>query len=67
MKKYVSLLLIICFYQLSFAQNNDVPFLTKSFANESIKNVEATTSGGSITVSSVAAGQSKDRSIYLTF
>jgi hypothetical protein len=59
MKKYVSLLLIICFYQLSFAQNTDVPFLTKSLTNESIKDVEATTSGGSITVTSVSAGQSK--------
>ena len=59
MKKYISLLLLICFYQLSFAQNNEVPFLTKSFANESIKNVESTTSGGNITVAAVAAGQAK--------
>lgn len=60
MKKYISLLLMICVYQLSFAQNNnDVPYLTKSLSNESIKNVEATTSGGSISVTSVSAGQSK--------
>ena len=60
MKKYSFLLLVTCFYQLSFAQDkNDVPYLTKTFANESIKNVEATTSGGSITVTNVSAGQSK--------
>ena len=60
MKKYISLLLAICFYQLSFAQNNNnVPYLTKPLTNESIKNVEATTSGGSISVTSVSAGQSK--------
>lgn len=59
MKKYISLLLMICFYQLSFAQNNDVPFLTKPLANESIKNIEAKTSGGSITVAEVPAGQAK--------
>ena len=60
MKKYISLLLTICFYQLSFAQNNnDVPFLTKSLANESIKNIESTTSGGNITVAAVSAPQAK--------
>ena len=59
MKKYISLLLMICFYQLSFAQNNDVPYLTKSLANESIKNIEAKTSGGSITVAEAPVGQAK--------
>ena len=60
MKKYISLLLLICFYQLSFAQNNnDVPFLTNPLTSESIKNVEATTSGGNITVAAVSAGQAK--------
>lgn len=59
MKKFILPLLIICFYQSSIAQNDKVPFLTRSFANEPIKNVEATTSGGSITVTSVSAGQSK--------
>src|SRR5688572_1759381 len=59
MKKYLLVLLVTGCCQLSFAQDKDVPFLTKSFAGESIKNVEAATSGGSITVSSVAAGQSK--------
>lgn len=59
MKKYSLILLTVCFYQLSFPQSNDVPFLTRSFAIESIKNVEATTSGGNITVSTVSAGQAK--------
>ena len=60
MKKYSLLLLITCFYQLSFAQDkNDVPFLTKSLTNESIKNIESETSGGSITVLAASAGESK--------
>jgi len=60
MKKYLLILLITCFYQLSFAQDkNDVPFLTKSLANESIKNIESETSGGSITVIAASAGEAK--------
>ena len=55
MKKYSLILLITCFYQLSFAQDkNDVPFLTKSFADESIRNIESQTSGGSITVQAIS-------------
>jgi hypothetical protein len=60
MKQYFILLLIINFSIASRAQDkNEVPFLTKSFANESIKNVEAETSGGSITVMGVPAGQAR--------
>jgi DUF4097 and DUF4098 domain-containing protein YvlB len=60
MKKYSLLLLITCFYQLSFAQDkNDVPFLTKSLTNESVKNIESETSGGSITVLAASAGEAK--------
>ena len=60
MKQYFIFLLIITFSIASQAQDkNETPFLTKSFSNESIKNVEAETSGGSITVMGVAAGQAK--------
>ena len=60
MKKYFFLLLISSLsIALSAQDKNDIPFLTKSFAGESIKNVESETSGGSITVTGSAAGQSK--------
>ena len=60
MKKYSLILLLTCLYQLSMAQDkNDVPFLTKSFANESIKNIESETSGGSITVLAASAGETQ--------
>ncbi len=48
--------LMICFSCSALAQNaNEIPFLTKSFSNESIKRVIAETAGGNISVSSVAA------------
>ena len=60
MKHYFLLLLIVSISFASVAQNKDeVPFMTKSFASESIKNVESETSGGSITVMGVPAGQAK--------
>jgi len=60
MKHYFLLLLIVSISFASVAQNkNEVPFMTKSFASESIKNVESETSGGSITVMGVPAGQAK--------
>src|SRR5687768_9316679 len=60
MKQYFIFLLIISFSIVSEAQDkNDVPFLTKTIANETIKNVEAETSGGSITVMGVGAGQAR--------
>jgi len=60
MKHYFLLLLIVSVSLASMAQNRDeVPFMTKSFASESIKNVESETSGGSITVMGVPAGQAK--------
>ena len=55
MKKNALLLLIIFLYQSVTAQDkNDVPFLTKSFADESIKSIESQTSGGSITVQAIS-------------
>ena len=60
MKQYFILLLIVTFSIAALAQDKgEVPFLTKSFSNESIKNVESETSGGSITVMGVPAGQAK--------
>jgi len=60
MKQNLFFLLLLTFSIASRAQDkNEVPFLTKAFANESIKNVEAETSGGSITVMGVPAGQAR--------
>ncbi|MFM9909897.1 MAG: DUF4097 family beta strand repeat-containing protein [Chitinophagaceae bacterium] len=48
--------LLICFSCSALAQNaNEIPFITKSFSNESIKRVIAETAGGNISVFSVAA------------
>ena len=61
MKKYSLLLLTFFVYQLTLlAQDkNETPYMTKSLANESIKNIESETSGGSITVNAAAANQAK--------
>src|SRR5262245_42074122 len=61
MKKSSFLLLLFCFYQLSIlAQDkNETPYMTKSLTNETIKNIESETSGGSITVNAAAANQAK--------
>ena len=53
MKKYLFLLLAASatyFNTKAQAYNSDVPYLTKSFANATVKNVEVSTSGGSISV-----------------
>ena len=52
MKKLFFLLSLGCFCFILSAQtfSKQEPYLTKSFANESIKNVEVQTSGGSISV-----------------
>ena len=60
MKKYLSLLLFAVLNVLMVnAQTNQEPFMMKSLSNESIRNVEAQTSGGSIAVSGVNAGESR--------
>jgi hypothetical protein len=60
MKKYFFLLLISSFSIVLSAQDkSDMPFLTKSFAGASIKNVESKTSGGNITVIGSAASEPK--------
>jgi hypothetical protein len=56
MKKYFLLCCFIIQATLLFSQKwNKEPYLTKSLNNESIKNIEATTSGGSISVDGVAS------------
>ncbi|MBD0333468.1 MAG: DUF4097 family beta strand repeat protein [Chitinophagaceae bacterium] len=61
MKKYFFILLL--FVQASFAiaqsKFDKEPYLTKSLSGESIKNVEATTSGGSISVAGVNASEAR--------
>jgi len=55
MKKYLLFFLLAGFQILVNAQTDKTPFMTKSLSNESIKDVEVETSGGSIAVSGVTA------------
>jgi len=60
MKKISVLFLLAGFTLAACAQNNDQkPYLTQSLTKESIKGVEVKTSGGSITVNGVAAGEAR--------
>jgi hypothetical protein len=61
MKKYFLLSLLGAFQLVSMAQPkwDKEPFITKSLSNESIKNVDVQTSGGSISVSGVAPAQAR--------
>lgn len=60
MKKVFLILMISCTASALFAQyNSKEPFLTKSLASDAIKDVEVETSGGNISVESVAAGQAR--------
>jgi hypothetical protein len=61
MKKVLLFLIISCTGSIVMAQNNKMPdpFLTKSLTGAMVKMVEAQTSGGNITVESVAAGQER--------
>ncbi len=60
MKKVFLILMISFTASTLFAQyNSKEPFLTKSLASDEIKNVEVETSGGNISVESVAAGQAR--------
>ena len=62
MKKYLFLIVFLSQVGISFGQNKSdkEPYLTKSLGGESIKNIEAKTSGGSI---SVTGGSSSDARI----
>ena len=62
MKKYLFLLLAasaIHFTTKAQAYNSEEPYLTKSFANATVKNVEVSTSGGSISVAGVNPGEAR--------
>lgn len=61
MKKLLLVLMITCTAKTLLAQNNSKqdPFLTKSLSGESIRQVEAQTAGGNISVESVAAGDAR--------
>jgi hypothetical protein len=65
MKNVLGLLMIACSFTIAKAQSESTPYLTKNLTDESIKNVEAKTSGGSI---NVAGGNEKDARIevYIT-
>src|SRR5206468_2296620 len=61
MKKHFFLLLLISQACCALAQNkgDKVPYLVKPLSNESIKNVEARTSGGSISVTGISASDAR--------
>ena len=64
MKKYLLFFLLATFQILVKAQTDKTPFMTKSLSNESIKDVEVETSGGSIAVSGVTANARVE--VYIT-
>src|ERR1043166_3892465 len=64
MKKYLLFFLLAGFQILVNAQTDKTPFMTKSLSNESIKDVEVETSGGSIAVSGVTANARVE--VYIT-
>jgi hypothetical protein len=60
MKQLLLILLVSCSSGMAWAQKEyDLPYSTKSLAGQNINEVEATTSGGNVSVESVAAGQEK--------
>jgi len=65
MKKYFILFIVACQGVIALGQDNKTPYLTKSLANDGIKNVYVSTSGGSITVSG-ASGQEPRVEVYIT-
>ncbi len=64
MKKYLLFLLLVAFQIVVKAQTDKTPFTTKSLSNESIKDVEVETSGGSIAVSGVTTNARVE--VYIT-
>ncbi len=67
MKKYLLFFLLAAlqFSVKAQVKSSDKPFMTKSLSNESIKDVEVETSGGSISVSGVAATEARVE-VYIT-
>jgi hypothetical protein len=68
MKKYFLFLLLAVLQLSARAQfkSDKEPFMTKSLSNESIKNVEAQTSGGSISVSGVTNTSEARIEVYVS-
>jgi len=64
MKKYLLFFALVAFQVLVKAQTDKTPFTTKSLNNESIKDVEVETSGGSIAVSGVTTNARIE--VYIT-
>jgi hypothetical protein len=64
MKKYLLFFLLGILQFAAKAQSRSEPFMTKSLSNESIKDVEVETSGGSITVSGVTTNARIE--VYIT-
>jgi len=64
MKKYLLFFALVPFQVLVKAQTDKTPFTTKSLNNESIKDVEVETSGGSIAVSGVTTNARIE--VYIT-
>jgi len=58
MKKYLMIILVSCIGSSLTAQKSEL-YLTKSLSGQDIKNVEVQTSGGNISVESVAAAQTR--------
>jgi hypothetical protein len=65
MKKHLLILLLAFAAITGYAQNRETLYMTKSLANESIKNVESKTSGGSIDVMG-GGGQEARIEVYIT-
>lgn len=66
MKTYALPLFIACNTVFAFGQNgNKTPYETKSLANDAIKSVYVETSGGSISVSGAAPGETARVEIYV--
>ena len=59
MKKIFNLIFLVLFSLVVQAQVKDEPFLTKALSAESIRDIFARTSGGSISVSGVNAGDAR--------
>jgi len=64
MKKYLLFFLLVALQFSLKAQTDKTPFMTKSLSNESIKDVEVETSGGSIAVSGVTTNARVE--VYIT-
>jgi hypothetical protein len=64
MKKYLLFFLLLSLQFGIKAQSDKTPFMTKSLSNESIKDVEVETSGGSISVSGVTSDARVE--VYIT-